>query len=181
MREFPPLPERCEPFTDTRETVARLLRDACARLPENEIGHAAPSIDVIRALLERATTTRLTRAQRANRDAAQQWRTLAAPRRRDDIGRTFIHRLHWHGGRGSATLHSTMFSVWDIGRAAFEIIDTVAAVFAYLFFRDGLTASHSGRWANALWGSGTWNAAQRFRRGYESGHAARAGRPDAAL
>jgi hypothetical protein len=138
-------------------------------LPENEIGHTAPSFETVRALLATVTTTRLTRAERARVTTPNRWRTLATPRRRDDIGRVFLQRLRWHGGRGSATLHSSMFACWDIGHVNFEIIDTVAAVFAHLFFRNGLNGSHSGRWHKALTGSATWLDAQAFRRNYERG------------
>lgn len=165
------IPKRSEPFTDTRERVARLLCDGCACLPASEIGHDAPSIETVRGALATVTTDRLTKRERGTRDASQMWRVLRTPRNRDDIGRTFLHRLQWHGGNGSATLHSSVFAVWNVGRETFEILDTIAAVFIHLFARRGLDNSHSGRWHKALTGSATWNAAQNTRRKYEQGNA----------
>ena len=168
-REREPLPTRAAPFPDTRERVAEILTDGCAALPETGTGHAPPSLETVRALLERVTTTRLTRAQRERVTAANAWRTLANARTRDTVGRVFLQRLWWHGGHGSANLWSVYGAVFDIGRKQFETVDTVAAVFVHLFGRHGLKYTNNNRWRGLLCGSATWNAARKMKRDYEKG------------
>ncbi|MHC4155349.1 MAG: hypothetical protein ACYST6_10575 [Planctomycetota bacterium] len=141
---------RPAPFTDSRERVAEILTAACGRLsPAGRGGVAAPSIETVRSVLERATTTRVTRAVRERVAPVNRWRFLKAPRKYDDVGRVFLHRLQWHTGTGSAGLWTLYGDAWLVGDTTFQTLDTIAAVFVQLFTRDGLNHTHNEKW-NAL-------------------------------
>jgi hypothetical protein len=167
--EREPLPQRAAPFPDARERVARILTDGCAVLQETDTGHAAPSMETVRAVLERVTTTRLTQRQRDGRAPSMCWRFLRNARTRDAIGRVFLHRLQWHHGTGSANLYGSYFDAFDVGRVAFDTLDTIAAVFTQLFSRHGLAASHNETWRRALYGTGTARDAATFATQYRNG------------
>lgn len=138
---------RPAPFTDSRERVANILFDACGRLsPAGRGGVAAPSLDTVRAILEHVTTTRVPRAVRERVAPANRWRFLKRPRKCDDIGRVFLHRLDWHTGTGSAGLWSLYGDAWLVGESTFQTLDTVAAVYLHLFTRAGLTGTHNDKW-----------------------------------
>lgn len=141
---------RCEPFTDSRERVAGILTDACARLPRQSIGHAAPSIETVRAIIAHGTTVRISAAVRARVAPVNRWRFLKHGRTRDDIGRAFIHRIQWHTGTGSVNLWTVHSDLWNVGENTFNIIDTVAAVFVELFTSRGLNGSFNNRWRGIL-------------------------------
>lgn len=141
---------RPEPFTDSRERVADILVNACGRLPRTAIGHAAPDLGTVRAILAHGTTRRISAAVRERVAPVNRWRFLKHGRTRDDIGRAFIHRLQWHTGRGSANLWTVHADLWNIGENTFNIVDTVAAVFVELFNERGLDGSFNNRWRGVL-------------------------------
>lgn len=142
---------RPAPFTDSRERVANILCDACGRLsPAGRGGVAAPSLETVRTILEHVTTARVRRAVRERVAPVNRWRVLKTPRKHDDIGRVFLHRLAWHTGTGSTGLWSVYGDAWYVGESTFQTLDTVAAVFVHLFTRAGLENTHNDKWAAIL-------------------------------
>lgn len=147
------LKKQREPFEDTRETVAQIIADGCARL---SVAGADAGADVatVRDVLTRATSTRVSAAVRERVAPRNRWRFLRRARRLDDIGRVFLQRLEWHNGTGSANLGASIFAAFDVGRETFDALDTIAAVYIHFFGRRGLNGSHSEKWADVLTGRG---------------------------
>lgn len=142
--------DRAEMFTDSRETVASYLVSGCRKLGKDVLPDGPPHLETVRGILEHVTTTRVSAAVKAKMPERNHWRFLRRPRRKDDIGRVFIHRLEWHTGRGSAGLFSLYFDRIDVGAETFDLLDTIAAVYAALFTQNGLNSSHSETWRRAL-------------------------------
>ena len=161
-----PIETRPEPFTDSRERLAKILTDAAGMLSPDAAGHAPVSIDTVRAILTHVTTTRIPAVMRAHVPRVNWWRFLCTPRTRDDIGRAMLHRLSWHRGRGSAGLWSVYSDLWNVGEETYNTLDTVAAVFVHMFTVDGLKHTLNEKWAGLL--ARPRAAAQRFKRDYET-------------
>lgn len=128
-------------FNDSREILAAAIVAGFEKLNPETRGCAVPTIERVRDLLQRVTTTKVTRQHRTRCADGHAWRFLSKPRGHDETAAVFLNRFRWHTGRGSAGLWTLYYDAARVPRETFEFLDTAAAVVAH--FAGRLDASHS--------------------------------------